>query len=77
MTGLSFEDPRVDDAVADFLTRQGRSKFLRPLYRALVATERGAVRAREIYAVARPRYHPVAAGVVDAILEQPDRRYGR
>lgn len=76
-TGLSFEDPRVDDAVADFLTRQGRSKFLRPLYRALVATERGAARAREIYAVARPRYHPVAAGVVDAILEQPDRRYGR
>ena len=76
-TGLAFEDPAVDRAVAAFLTRQGRSKFLRPVYRALVATERGAARAHEIYAVARPHYHPVAAGVVDAILTDPGRRYGR
>ncbi|HEX2893553.1 MAG TPA: M1 family metallopeptidase [Marmoricola sp.] len=67
-TGLVFEDPRVDAAVAAFLRRQGRSKFLRPVYRALVATDRGNTRAREIYAEVRPGYHPVARGVVDRIL---------
>jgi leukotriene-A4 hydrolase len=68
-SGYVFEAPRVDAALADFLTRQGRVKFLRPLYAALARTEEGAARARKIYAAARPRYHPVATGVIDRILK--------
>jgi len=67
-SGHVFEASAVDAALADFLTRQGRVKFLRPLYTALARTERGAARAREVYATARPGYHPVATGVVDRIL---------
>jgi hypothetical protein len=71
-SGHSAEAPQVDEALAAFLTRQGRVKFLRPLYEALVRTDGGAARAREIYAVARPGYHPVARGVIDRVVS-PDR----
>lgn len=69
-SGHVFDSLRADRALADFLRRQGRIKFLRPLYEALVETDAGRARAREIYAVARPGYHAVAAGVVDRILER-------
>ncbi len=55
-------------AVEEFLTEIGRRKFLMPLYRALVETEEGKRRAEEIYAKARPGYHPVSSGSVDALL---------
>jgi hypothetical protein len=42
-----------------------------PLYRGLVATDAGRARALEIYAKARPTYHPVAVSSVDALLEWP------
>jgi aminopeptidase N len=71
LSGHVFDSLRADRALADFLERQGRIKFLRPLYAALVETEGGRERAREIYAVARPGYHAVAAGVVDRILGRP------
>lgn len=60
--------PDVDAAMADFLTRQGRARFLRPIYRSLVATPEGRKRAEEIYAVARPGYHAVSQVVIDRIL---------
>jgi aminopeptidase N len=69
-SGYVFESGPVDDALAAFLTRQGRVKFLRPLYTALARTERGEARALEIYATARPGYHPVGTGVVDRILDK-------
>ncbi|MBZ0113072.1 MAG: leukotriene A4 hydrolase C-terminal domain-containing protein, partial [Thermoanaerobaculia bacterium] len=58
-------------AVEQFLTSIGRRKFLMPLYRGLAGTEAGRVRALEIYAKARPGYHPVAVSSVDALLEWP------
>jgi aminopeptidase N len=58
-------------AVEKFLTSIGRRKFLMPLYRGLVATDAGRARALEIYAKARPTYHPVAVSSVDALLEWP------
>ena len=51
-----------------FLKGIGRRKFLRPLYAALAETEAGLARAREIYAVARPSYHSVSSGTIDALL---------
>jgi leukotriene A-4 hydrolase/aminopeptidase len=52
----------------EFLTTQGRRKFLMPLYEALLKTPEGKERARRIYAKARPTYHPIAVASVDALL---------
>jgi leukotriene-A4 hydrolase len=51
------------------LTSQGRRKFVRPLYTALMAQgDWGQPIARRIYARARPGYHPVTSNSVDAIV---------
>jgi len=67
-SGYAFEVPAVDQALADFLTRHGRSLYIRRVYEKLAGSERGLVRAREIYAVARPTYHSVSQAAVDRIL---------
>ncbi|MEM1204695.1 MAG: M1 family metallopeptidase [Acidobacteriota bacterium] len=56
-------------AIEDFLTRQGRRKFLRPLYRAMAESGDLLPMAKEIYAKARPGYHSVSTGSVDTILD--------
>jgi aminopeptidase N len=53
-----------------FLTSQGRRKFVRPLYEALVKTAWGREMADAIYAKARPTYHYVTANTVDQILKR-------
>ncbi len=56
-------------AVEDFLTRQGRGKFVRPLYSGLMAqADWGIAHARRIYARARAGYHPIVQGGVDRIV---------
>ena len=64
----------ADAAVEKFLRHVGRRKFLVPLYRALLATPNGAARARAGYQVARPNYHSVATGTLDALLAAPPVR---
>jgi leukotriene-A4 hydrolase len=56
-------------ALERFLTAQGRRKFLRPLYEDLMARPWGQPLARRIYAQARPGYHSVSAGTLDAIVK--------
>jgi leukotriene-A4 hydrolase len=57
-------------ALEQFLTSQGRRKFVRPLFAALMQQgEWGQPLARRIYAAARPGYHPVTTGSVDAIVK--------
>jgi aminopeptidase N len=56
-------------ALEDFLTRQGRRKFLKPLYTELAKSEAGKARALRIYAEARPLYHPISTNTIDGILE--------
>jgi aminopeptidase N len=55
-----------------FLTSVGRRKFLDPIYSALAATPEGKSIALEIYAKARPGYHPIAQATVDRILAESD-----
>lgn len=62
---------RYDPASArleEFLTSQGRRKFLKPLYEELAKSPEGKERAARIYRQARPGYHPLAVGTVDEIL---------
>ncbi len=51
-----------------FLRSVGRRKFLQPLYERLAETERGREFARRVYAEARPGYHSIATGTLDAII---------
>ena len=55
-------------ALERFLSRQGRRKFLRPLYEDLMATDWGRADAVRIYAQARPGYHAVVTGTLDPIV---------
>ena len=55
-------------ALAEFLTGQGRAKFVVPLYRALVETEWGDDLAEEIFHEARRSYHSVTAQAVERVL---------
>ena len=52
----------------DYLVHIGRRKLITPLYKALVASTEGQVFAKRVYAIARPGYHPLAQGTVDAIV---------
>ena len=57
-------------ALEQFLVGQGRRKFVRPLFAALMEQgEWGQGHARRIYAKARPGYHPVTSSSVDAIVK--------
>ena len=58
----------ADQALQDFLTRQGRRKLLLPLYRELARTKEGSERARRIYEKARPGYHSISRRSVEEIL---------
>ena len=56
-----------------FLTTQGRRKFVLPLFTSLWAeADWGRPIATRIYARARPGYHPVTTGSVDAVVGRPN-----
>lgn len=56
-------------AIERFLTEQGRGKFVRPIYRALMDQGAwGQALARRIYQRARPTYHPIVQTAVDRIV---------
>jgi aminopeptidase N len=59
----------ADAALENFLRHVGRRKFLVPLYRALLAAPGGRAWAQRIYKEARPNYHSVATGTIDALLK--------
>lgn len=61
-------DPAVP-SLEQFLTSQGRRKFVAPLFTDLMAQgDWGQPIARRIYAKARPGYHPVTTNTVDEIV---------
>jgi len=59
----------ADLALEVFLKRQGRRKFVAPLYEALTRTSRGLRKARRIYAKCKSLYHPVTRGAVETLLD--------
>jgi hypothetical protein len=59
----------AEPAIEDFLTRQGRGKFVRPIYRALMEQgEWGQSLARRVYSSARPMYHGIVANALDRVV---------
>jgi leukotriene-A4 hydrolase len=59
----------VDDRLEQFLGSVGRRKFLEPLYKALMETPEGQVRAQAIYENARSHYHAIATRTLDKIIQ--------
>jgi len=55
-------------AIESFLIHVGRRKFLTPLYTAMIKDGKYTDKAKAIYAEARPNYHSVSKGTMDALL---------
>ncbi|CAM2008181.1 M1 family metallopeptidase [Acanthopleuribacter pedis] len=56
-------------SLQDFLLRQGRRKFLKPLYQAMMANPKTEAMAKEVYKKARAGYHPISTATIDAIVK--------
>jgi leukotriene-A4 hydrolase len=67
IVAASSHEPAWDE-LARFLTRVGRMKLVLPVYRALVGSPEGKEFAGEVFAAARPGYHPITAAAVQKIL---------
>jgi leukotriene-A4 hydrolase len=52
-----------------FLIGQGRRKYVKPLFEALLKTPEGKERAKAIYAKARPGYHSITTGTIDEMMK--------
>lgn len=55
--------------LSEYMISIGRRKLIVPLYEALMETDQGRTMAREIYAQARPGYHPLAQSTIDTIID--------
>jgi leukotriene-A4 hydrolase len=62
-------DAAVLARVEEVLGKFGRLKYLKPLYRALLARPETKPLAREVFDRERPRYHPIAQQVVLGLLD--------
>lgn len=59
----------ADTVLEDFLVRTGRRKLIVPLYKELMKSAEGKVKARHMYTKARPGYHAVTVNTVDGITD--------
>jgi len=61
---------QANEALAEFTARVGRRKLIMPIYTALVQTEPGLALAKQIFATARPGYHPITTGSVEKLISE-------
>jgi len=59
---------KVNKRLAEYMISIGRRKLIVPLYKALIKTSEGQKLAKSIYKRARPGYHPLAQGTIDALF---------
>ena len=57
-------------AAGEFIQRVGRRKLIMPIYEELAKTPEGLAFAREVFARARPGYHPITTASVEALLDK-------
>ncbi len=57
-------------AIGEFLQGIGRRKLIMPTYEALAATTDGLAFSKEIYAKAKPGYHPITSGSVEKVIAE-------
>ena len=61
-----YTDARAE--MGKFLERVGRRKLIMPTYKALVATPDGLAFAQQVFARAKPGYHPITTGSVQDVI---------
>ena len=59
-------------AASEFIQRVGRRKLIMPIYEALVKTPEGLALAKDAFAKAKPGYHPITTGSVEAVLAKAE-----
>ncbi len=59
---------QANEAITAFLQKIGRRKLIMPTYEALVATPQGLKLAEDTFAKAKPGYHPITTGSVEAVI---------
>jgi len=60
--------------IAKFLERVGRRKLIMPTYNALVATPDGLAFAKQVFAKAKPGYHPITTVSVEETIAKAEKR---
>ena len=70
-TSYEGYDPSIyAKTVTEFLTKVGRRKFIVPMYASMLeGDEKRQAWAKEIYSKARPSYHPLSQGTLDALFD--------
>jgi len=58
----------ADGEMAAFMARVGRRKLIMPTYAALAQTPEGKAWAQQVFAKAKPGYHPITTGSVEQTL---------
>lgn len=69
MLAISSKYSKGYPALESFLLRVGRLKFIEPLYKELMGSSDSAELGKEIYAKARPGYHPLSALAIDRLMK--------
>lgn len=64
----------ADGEMGKFMQRVGRRKLIMPIYNALVQTPEGLAFAKEVFAKARPGYHPITTGSVEAAIARGEQK---
>ncbi|HZH44864.1 MAG TPA: M1 family metallopeptidase [Lysobacter sp.] len=67
---------QANAAIAAFLQKIGRRKLIMPTYEALVRTPEGLKLAKEVFAKARPGYHPITTASVEATIAKAEGKQG-
>ena len=65
-----YTDARPE--IARFLERVGRRKLIMPIYGALVKTPDGLAFAKQVFAKAKPAYHPITTGSVEEVIAKAE-----
>lgn len=60
---------KIYPSVIEFITEQGRMKFVRPLYRYLYRAKNGSKLAQDTYLEHKKFYHPIAAQLIEKDID--------
>ncbi|PCI71062.1 MAG: aminopeptidase [Gammaproteobacteria bacterium] len=69
LLNIKRDNPVINKRLANYMISIGRRKLIVPLYKALLETESKRAFTQDIYNKARPGYHPLAQGTIDALFD--------
>ncbi len=70
LLNIKRNNSAVNTRLADYMISIGRRKLIVPLYKALLQDPKRLAFTKAIYNKARPGYHPLAQGTIDALFEK-------